>query len=95
MKLEAHGLLDPETKAALEASAANSLPREALPADAILAMRAGYAYERRFWNEVSVDLAGVEELSLPAGLATRPCWVLPAGRSSSRPTTACSTASCI
>jgi acetyl esterase len=72
MKLEVRGLLDPETKAALEVSAANSLPREALPADPILAMRAAYAYERRFWNEVPVSLAGVEELTLAAaGLATR------------------------
>jgi acetyl esterase len=72
MKLEVRGRLDPEMKAALAASAAHSLPPQMLPADPILAMRAAYAYERRYWNEVPVELASVEDRVIEAaGFSTR------------------------
>jgi acetyl esterase len=72
MKLEVRGRLDPEMAAALEASAANSLPPQMLPEDPIVAMRAAYSYERRYWNEVPVPLAAVEDRVVEAaGLGTR------------------------
>lgn len=71
MKLEVRGRLDPEMTAALEASAANSLPPPMLPEDPIMAMRAAYAYERRYWNEAPVPLASVEDRVIEAaGLPT-------------------------
>lgn len=71
MKLDVRGRLDPEMAAALEASAAHSLPPQMLPADPITAMRAAYAYERRYWNEVPVELASVQDRAVEAaGLVT-------------------------
>ncbi len=72
MKRDVRGRLDPEALAALAET--DRLQAEFGPVRLgdVAAMRAAYAFERRFWNDAPVDLAAVEEREVEAaGLPTR------------------------
>ena len=60
MKPDPRPLLTPEMREALAISERLQAELRDLPADPIAAMRARYAHERRYWNEVPVELESVE-----------------------------------
>ncbi len=71
MKLDVRRRLDPEALAALAETDRLQAEFGSVPLGDVAAMRAAYAFERRFWNAPPVAMAGVEERAVDAaGIAT-------------------------
>ena len=72
MKPDPRPLLTPEMREALAISERLQAELRDLPTDPVAAMRARYAHERRYWNEVPVELESVGDRTVTlAGIPTR------------------------